>query len=221
MGIFDKMFGKKPDENKNVGDETSVAPSDRAEPKDMPASIAAHAIFRDFIPHQVFPENVIEQYRGRVPEEIIEIWRRRGLGSFRNGFLKIINPEEYNDVFASAYPGENICIPLFATGMGDIIIWQNNSTFIIVNFGKKILNGLTQKVSSLLLSLNEDWFCEESLFWKHYTKAIETYGPLAYDECFGYVPLLGLGGSEQVKNLQKVKIKEQIMVITELLGPFD
>jgi hypothetical protein len=56
---------------------------------------------------------------------------------------------------------------------------------------------------------------------KHYPKAVEMYGPLAYDECFGYVPLLGLGGSEQVKNPQKVKIKEQIMLITALLGPFD
>jgi hypothetical protein len=47
------------------------------------------------------------------------------------------------------------------------------------------------------------------------------YGSLAYDECFGYVPLLGLGGFERVKNLQKVKIKEQLMLITELLGPFE
>ena len=32
-----------------------------------------------------------------------------------------------------------------------------------------------------------------------------------FDECYGYVPLLGLGGSEKVDNLQKVKIKEHII----------
>jgi len=26
------------------------------------------------------------------------------------------------------------------------------------------------------------------------------------DECFGYVPLLGLGGTEKVENLQKVRL---------------
>jgi hypothetical protein len=180
-----------------------------------------HPIFKDFIPHQEFSKFVVEQYRNRVPEEIVEIWQKYGLGSFKNGFLKLIDPEIYSSVLVSAYSRSNVSVPLFATGMGDIITWEDNQTFILVSFGKKILNGLTRKVSSLFLSLNEDWFCEESLFWKHYPKAIETYGSLAYDECFGYVPLLGLGGSERVKNLQKVKIKEQIMVITELLGPFE
>jgi hypothetical protein len=186
----------------------------------MPASVAAHTIFRDFTPYQAFPKNVIERYRGRVPGEIIEIWRQRGLGSFRNGFLKIINPEEYNDILADAYVDSDVAVPLFATGMGDIITWENNRAFLLLNFGKKVLKSLANDADVLLLSLDNDGFCENKLFWNHYPKAIEMYGPLAYDECFGYVPLLGLGGSEQVKNLQKVKIKEQIMVITELLGPF-
>ena len=43
-------------------------------------------------------------------------------------------------------------------------------------------------------------------------------GKLEYDECFGYVPLLGLGGSEKVDNLDKVKIREHIEIITQLVG---
>ncbi|MDR1605465.1 MAG: DUF1851 domain-containing protein [Gracilibacteraceae bacterium] len=179
-----------------------------------------YPIFNDFIFHDTMPQNIVEQYKGIVPDEIIEIWQQYGLGSFKNGFLKIINPEEYNAILTVAYSGSDAAVPLFATGMGDIITWENNHTFILVNFGKKILNGLAQKVSSLFLSLNEDWFCEDSLFWKHYPEAIEMYGSLAYDECLGYVPLLGLGGFERVKNLQKVKIKEQLLVITALLGQF-
>jgi hypothetical protein len=180
-----------------------------------------HPIFKDFIPHQEFPENVINQYRGRVSDEIIEIWQQYGLGSFKNGFLKIINPEEYNDILAVAYAESSVAIPLFATGMGDIITWEDNRAFLLLNFGKKMLKGLANDMDVLLLSLGNNGFCEANLFWKHYPKAIETYGSLAYDECFGYVPLLGLGGYERVNNLQKVKIKEQIMIITELLGPFE
>ena len=39
-----------------------------------------------------------------------------------------------------------------------------------------------------------------------------------YDECFGYVPLLALGGKEDVEHLKKVKMKEHIAVITQLTG---
>ena len=34
-----------------------------------------------------------------------------------------------------------------------------------------------------------------------YLKAVEVYGDLGLDECFGYVPLLGLGGSEKIENI--------------------
>ena len=47
-------------------------------------------------------------------------------------------------------------------------------------------------------------------------KVIEN-GKLDFDECFGYVPLLQLGGSEKVENLKKVKIKEHLELITKML----
>lgn len=49
-------------------------------------------------------------------------------------------------------------------------------------------------------------------------EAVEKYGHLEYDECFGYVPLLALGGKESVDNLKKVKIHEHIVLITEIAG---
>ena len=51
----------------------------------------------------------------------------------------------------------------------------------------------------------------------NHNKAIEKYGMLEYDECFGYVPLL-LGGKETVNNLKKVKIREHLSIIAEMSG---
>ncbi|MBQ6523394.1 MAG: DUF1851 domain-containing protein [Atopobiaceae bacterium] len=34
----------------------------------------------------------------------------------------------------------------------------------------------------------------------------------------GYVPLLGLGGRETVNNLRKVKIREHIALIAQMVG---
>lgn len=46
-------------------------------------------------------------------------------------------------------------------------------------------------------------------------------GKLNFEECFGYVPLLRLGGSEKVENLKKVKIKEHIELITQMVGKIE
>ena len=51
-----------------------------------------------------------------------------------------------------------------------------------------------------------------------YDDAVSKYDPLEYDECFGYTPLLPLGGSEKVDNIKKVKIKPHIDLITQFVG---
>ena len=56
---------------------------------------------------------------------------------------------------------------------------------------------------------------------KEYKEAVIENGKLNFDECFGYVPLLGLGGSEKVENLKKVKIKEHIELIMQMVGKIE
>ncbi|MDE6642100.1 MAG: DUF1851 domain-containing protein [Acetatifactor sp.] len=51
-----------------------------------------------------------------------------------------------------------------------------------------------------------------------YNEAVEMHSPLAYDQCFGYVPILAMGGKEAAENLKKVKTREHIAVITALAG---
>lgn len=64
-----------------------------------------------------------------------------------------------------------------------------------------------------------DSFMNESMFKNNlYNAAVEKHGGVEFEECFGYVPLLALGGSETVANLKKVKTKEHIEIITEMVG---
>jgi hypothetical protein len=179
------------------------------------------AVFSDFEVFCEFPVDIIEKYEQVVPKEIVDIWKKYGLGSFRNGFIKIINPDEYREILDVSFGRSHVAVPLFATGMGDIITWQNSHSFMLISIGRKHIEGLGMDVDVLLISIADDWCCEECMYGKNYPKAVEKNGPLAYDECFGYVPLLGLGGAEKAKNLQKVKTKEHILLITELLGAFE
>ena len=35
------------------------------------------------------------KYKDKLPEELIEIWKKYGFGTFVNDFLKVINPDDY------------------------------------------------------------------------------------------------------------------------------
>ena len=119
-------------------------------------------VLKDFKLEKKVSEEIINKYKNKVPEQVLDIWQNYGFGSFLNGYLKIVNPEEYEELLKT-----------------------------------------------------------EDLKWDPYLEAREKYGEPAYDECFGYVPLLGLGGKDTVDNLKKVKLKEHIYIINDLVGPVE
>ena len=60
--------------------------------------------------------------------------------------------------------------------------------------------------------------CRQELFKRifslnQYYKAVNEHGNLLYIECFGYMPLLALGGDEDTDNLKKFQILEHIALI--------
>lgn len=68
------------------------------------------------------------------------------------------------------------------------------------------------------MDLADEGFLMDNLNDKNYLVAKEKLGEPGYDECYGYVPMLGLGGAGKADHLQKVKIKEHIAIIAQTLG---
>lgn len=77
---------------------------------------------------------------------------------------------------------------------------------------------LAKSFKRFMQNLGDDYFLEKYFQVPQYTEAVNKLGNLEQDECFGYVPLLGLGGSEKVDNLDKVKIREHIELISQMVG---
>ena len=53
---------------------------------------------------------------------------------------------------------------------------------------------------------------------KFLQKAVSKLGELAYDQCFGFVPLLIFGGVKDVEHLDKLKTLEHIYLMYQLTG---
>lgn len=172
----------------------------------------------DFKTIKEVDKETIEKYRGKLPDEYLDIWQEHGCGTFYGGYLKIIDPEDYRDLLENSYFLGNRAIPFLATAFGDLIIWEDNKYVVIVKYryGERsvIESGFDFFMDDILFGVLD----EKYLSIKQYDAAVKKYGELEYDECFGYVPLLALGGKESVDNLKKVKMKEHIELIYSMVG---
>lgn len=175
-------------------------------------------LLNDFKLYSKVPSDLIEKYKGIVPKEIIDLWQNYGFGTFMQGYFKSINPEEFQYILQKCSLRFTDSPVLFTTGMGDLVIWADGYVRLL-NFRYGVLKTVMPNFLYFFKSLDSDRFRDEYLKWQPYPEAINKYDELDYDECFGYTPLLGSGGPEKVENLKKVKIKEHILLITQLMGP--
>ena len=178
-----------------------------------------YKILDDFTIEERVPLKLFDKYKDKLPEQIIQIWEEYGFGSFMNGFLRTINPLQYQDLLPRAYFMGDKCIPIFLTALGDMIVWEENTYLTILRFRHSIFSIMEKGCNFFLNDLTDDNYIEEFLKPKNYYIARENQGPLEYDECFGYVPLLCLGGPEDAIHLEKVKTLEHIELILEVNGP--
>ncbi|WP_318174103.1 GAD-like domain-containing protein, partial [Bacillus pseudomycoides] len=79
---------------------------------------------KDFELEKRVPESLVEKYSNVLPETLINIWENYGFGKVLNGYLRLINPEEYFEIVKETYIRNQNTIPLFTTSMGDILLFE-------------------------------------------------------------------------------------------------
>ena len=172
---------------------------------------------KDFELQSKVPEEIIAKYEGKIPEQFIEIWKNYGFGTFMQGYFKLINPEDFYDFINKSYYKKNT-IPLLATALGDILVWDSANFLYILYYRYTDFDCLCKNCKYFFEDVLDYDYIDESIKPKNYKEALKTLGKPAYDECFGYVPLLSLGGSEKPENLQKVKLREHLELMYQMQG---
>ncbi|UOG75881.1 DUF1851 domain-containing protein [Hymenobacter tibetensis] len=165
---------------------------------------------------------LISRYRDLVPSELVEVWEQYGFGTFCDGYLKIVNPDDYAGLLEDTYqltstPSPAPPVVLFATSMGDLLVWERGY-LVLVDYRHGQTTAISKGLEFFFEDLADGATLREELLWEPYPVAREQLGEPAFDECFGYVPLLALGGPEKVEHLQKVKLREHIALIGQMTG---
>lgn len=176
---------------------------------------------------QSVDDTFIAKYADLSYTELTTLWQEVGLGSYCDGMLKIINPSDYQYVLNSCYVMEydKSFLPFMCTAFGDVFAYVKNPklnnyiVYLNVRYGTYLIlpDNLTVLLNKIIFnqSFLKGWFDLEN-----YPVIQEKLGTPNIDECFGYSPLLAMGGSENFENIEIVKTLPYIDISTQTIGRF-
>lgn len=151
---------------------------------------------------------------------LLEYLDHYGVSVFKEGFFSFINPMDY-EIQLKKFPKlrNQAIMPFARTAMGNFyLIGEVDSEKCIAfyNIHTEEYKYVVDEFDFFMETLAGSIYHRESEWYgKIEVPALEKYGPVAIDECLAFVPALVLGGDEDVKNIQKVKIKEHIEIIAQ------
>ena len=163
-------------------------------------------------------KDTIRKYKSHVPSELIEIWEKYGYGEMLDGYLRFINPDDYTNLVDETCMYRQKSIPIITTAFGDVITIFNGKYIDIIKYRYGFYYLIAAELKAFIRDLCDIYTVKTTFELDKFKEAVETLGGVEHDECFCYVPLLGLGGAEKVSNIQKGKTREHIEMISQLVG---
>ena len=175
-------------------------------------------LFDSFQQERPASRETCEKYSAILPAELTDAWQRYGFGSLLDGYLRMVDPADYQDLLADTYFRGDVSVPIFVTAFADIVIWERGRYLRLVNYKDGVFQGIAAGFGFFWEDLASGAFDTRFFERPLYQDAVRRLGGLAFDESFGYVPLLALGGSRGSEHLQKVKTREHIQLIAQAAG---
>ncbi|USX11278.1 DUF1851 domain-containing protein [Oxalobacteraceae bacterium OTU3CAMAD1] len=181
------------------------------------------------------PESAeIENFRGRLPNKLLEYWQIHGWGGYNSGLYWITNPQDYLPVVevwldrATISDKQNY-FAIARTAFGRVFLWNKQtgqsvtidslSGFLITTPPDETLNHEDDtKALQYFISENEpdDVDFSDDTEKPLFKRALKKLGPLTSDEMYGFEPALCIGGIPKLENLVKVKIIEHLILLERL-----
>lgn len=166
-------------------------------------------------------QEVMRRYKTEVPDELMMVWENYGKASLMGGYLRVIDPEDYQELLKKTYFRGKKAIPILVTAFGDIITLEEKQYIGLVEYKNGKFSIIAKSFKRFVQNLRDNYFLDKYFQIPQYVQAKEKLGSLKQNECFGYVPLLGLGGNERVDNLKKVDTQIHIELICHLTGKIE
>lgn len=175
-------------------------------------------MFSTFTPTSAVPPSTIARYEATAPPELVALWRQQGAGLIGDGFLRVIDPDRALSMLNGVVSLAANAVPVFTTALADVVVYVEPA-FHILRFRYGTIDFLAFDTRSLLADVQDEPFLDEMLGRRPYAAAVAELGVPGPDECFGYAPLLALGGPEDPSHLHRVGLWEHLALIAQYAGP--
>jgi len=178
---------------------------------------------------------IIEKYRSKLPDKLLEYWEEYGFVGFKNGLFWLVNPEKYENTLESWIGGTEIVnkddyYVIARSGFGNLYLWgkktgfmyeiQCNTGWILEKDGyeKEISKGKSDLALQVFLVTShpenidlDDFESDKPMF----NNLVEKFGALKENEVFGFEPALFLGGEQTFENLNKLDLQTHLAILAD------
>ncbi|MDU8432287.1 GAD-like domain-containing protein [Pseudomonas syringae pv. actinidifoliorum] len=183
--------------------------------------------FGPAVKRQQVPATSIDRYTKKLPEQLLKYWEDFGWCGYAKGLFWTVDPQDYDDLLKNSLAGieafnsDNYHV-IARSAFGELYVWGEKSgyslsiTSYMSRYSTRNSTFTGSKsdlgVKVFFLSMNPEVINVADLF----EPALEKLGRLDSDEMYGFVPAITLGGSMELKNLQKVKVFEHLDLLSQL-----
>ena len=121
---------------------------------------------------QDIKQELLQRYKTILPDELIEIWEDNGLARLMGGYLKVVNPEDYQELLKETYFRGNISVPILVTAFGDIVTFGEGQYIGMVKYKNGNFAMLAKKFKRFIQNLGDDYFLEKYFQIPQYIEAV-------------------------------------------------
>jgi len=184
---------------------------------------------------EVVSDDIINKYRGKLPNQLLEYWKAFGFSGWGNGLFWLVNPDEYQDVLDAwlenieIQPHEEYFV-IARSAFGDLEIWGtiHGNCYTISPIMNQIfpnIQDIETGEEDLLIRIFISSIEKKLLDIKDYRnkplfeRVVKKYEVLTKNEMFGFEPALVLGGEAKLENVRKLPIISHLQFLASLDTP--
>jgi hypothetical protein len=162
-------------------------------------------------------EKSLKTYRTKLPEPLLAEWEESGCCAYGKGLLWLTDPDELKAPVKDWLGARSGLLAFARSAFGHLFLWDDEGAHMLdPHYGTiaKIVNKI-EVVFDYVLCRRQ--YLDDVLERKLFGKALKKLGPLAHDECYGFEPAIALGGPGTLDTLKKVKLREHLSILSQLI----